>query len=312
VTPSNPGRRAVADVKGRIFDIQFFSIHDGPGIRTTVFFKGCPLHCLWCHNPESIEAEPEIGFSPAKCIACGACVRECDHGAHRLDGEIHVYDRSVCRACGRCVSVCNTGALEMAGRTMSVSEVIGEALKDRAFYETSGGGITLSGGEPLWQSEFASALLAAARDERLHTCVDTSGFVPWNVLKGFVRLVDLFLFDVKCLDDELHQELTGVSNGMILDNLGRLDAEGAAILLRVPFIPDVNVHEGFAEGLAKLYRSLKNCRGVEVLPYHELARSKYERFGKPFLGRDVKSPADEVIDAFLEELRGLDVRAERG
>ena len=312
MTPKESKNREPRDVEGRIFDIQFFSIHDGPGIRTTVFFKGCPLNCRWCHNPESIKPDPEIGFSPAKCIGCGACVNECVHGAHRFEGEIHVYDRDVCRACGRCVSVCDTAALEMAGRRVSVREVIDEVLKDRAFYETSNGGITLSGGEPLWQAEFACAVLTAARDEGLHTCVDTSGHVPWNVLKNFPRLTDLFLYDIKCLDDELHSELTGVGSGLILDNLQRLDARGADILIRVPFIPDINVHEGFVEGLAKLYRAMKNCRGVEVLPYHELAQSKYERFGKPFLGQDVKSPTDEVVGVFVDTLRGLGVQAERG
>jgi len=299
-------------ISGRIFDIQFFSIHDGPGIRTTVFLKGCPLNCRWCHNPESIGREAEIGFSPGKCIGCGACVDECPQDAHRFEGEIHVYDRSLCQLCGRCVDVCDTMALEVAGREITVAEVIDEVLKDSAFYETSGGGITLSGGEPFWQPEFALAVLRAAREAGLNTCLDTSGYAPWNVVEDFPALVDLFLYDIKCLDGDLHKELTGVSNALILSNLQKLDESGAKFMIRVPFVPGLNIHEGFGEELARLYGSLDNCQGVQILPYHELAKSKYERFSKPFSVEGIKSPTDEVVEEFVDRMRELGVETERG
>ena len=306
-TKPTPARRAETARKGQVFDIQQFCIHDGPGIRTTVFLKGCSLRCLWCHNPESISPTPEISFTPSKCIGCGYCFRVCPVGAHRMEGDQRVYDRDKCTACGKCTQECYAGALELAGREMSVGEVMSEVLKDKPFYETSNGGMTLSGGEPLAQPKFTKALLAAAKAEGLHTCVDTSGGATWEQHESILPLVDLFLFDIKCLDPKRHKALTGVDIGPIQENLGKLDASGAAYLLRVPAVPGVNLVAGFLEALAALTLSLNNCRGLEILPYHGMARSKYERFGKEYSLAVLTTPTDEEADGWIRTLHELGI-----
>ena len=225
-------------VTGRVFDIQRFSLHDGPGIRTTVFLKGCPLRCLWCHNPEGISASPTVSFLPEKCMACGECVRICAHGAHRLEASdpsdskaIHVYDRETCQECGECAEFCDTGTLEFVGRPMTVEEVMKEVKQDRAFYLTSGGGMTISGGEPLAQIDFTLALLRAAREQGIHRCVETAGFASWERLRAILPMVNLFLFDCKETDAQRHAEFTGQSNRIILENLRALHAAGAKVEL---------------------------------------------------------------------------------
>ncbi len=271
--------------RGRVFDIQRFSIHDGPGIRTTVFLKGCPLRCLWCHNPEGMSPSPVISFLPEKCMACGECVRTCPNGAHRFTSggngstSTHDYDRERCEACGRCTVTCDTRALEFVGRRVTVDEVMKEVLQDRAFYITSGGGLTVSGGEPLAQCDFTRELLAAARDEGIHRCVETSGFASWARFKPVLHLVDLFLFDFKETDSRRHAEFTGQSNEIILQNLRALHAAGANIQLQCPIVPGFNDREDHFAGIAALARSLPRLQGVRLLPYHPLGKSKLERFG---------------------------------
>jgi len=276
------------ETTGRIFDIQRFSIHDGPGIRTTVFLKGCPLRCLWCHNPEGISPQPELSFVPDRCVACGACVRACPEGAHRMADGHHVLKRELCRHCGACVEQCPAGALEMAGREASVSEVLSEAVRDRPFYETSGGGVTLSGGEPTMQPEFCLALLRAARAEGLHTCVDTCGYCEWSRLEQMLPLVDLWLFDFKESDTQRHRDYTGVPNGRILENLRRLCASGARLVLRCPIIPGLNDRDDHFEAIRRLAAELGLSR-VELLPYHGFGDGKVERFGLSGLRR-IKAP----------------------
>ena len=274
-----------APLLGRIFDIQRFSLHDGPGIRTTVFLKGCPLRCLWCHNPEGISSAPEVSFLPEKCMVCGECERVCEHRAHRIGANrqgievTHAYDRSRCVTCGRCTSFCDMGALELVGRSVTVEEVMREVAQDRAFYLRSGGGMTVSGGEPLSQIDFTVALLEAAREQGIHRCVETSGFASWERFRPLLNLVNLFLFDWKETDPLRHQAFTGQSNSLIRDNLQALQQAGAKVQLQCPIVPGFNDRENHFAGIAALAQSLPNIEGVRLLPYHPLGESKLHRFG---------------------------------
>ncbi len=300
------------DTRGMIFDIKRFAIHDGPGIRTTVFCKGCPLNCAWCHNPESIRSEREISFMPDRCIGCGHCFDVCPNEAHRMDGTDRIYDRDRCVVCGDCAAGCYAEALEVVGREVTVAEVIDEVERDRPFYETSGGGLTISGGEPTDQFEFTQALLAEAKARDIETCLDTSGLTAWERLRKLMPLVDLFLYDVKDTDAARHKRFTGVDNELILANLRRLDDSGATIILRCPMIPDINTDDGHLKALAELARSLSGLVEVNLLPYHKLGLSKTDRLGhqQPNGKRSMltlQSPPDEQVDAWLARLDELGV-----
>jgi glycyl-radical enzyme activating protein len=308
-TPDGAAARPAAsrgDTPGRIFEIQRFSIHDGPGIRTTVFLKGCPLKCLWCHNPEGRAWPPVLSFIPEKCIGCGYCFRTCRRAAHRMADSRHVLDRALCEACGLCARECYAGALELAGRDTTVNDVLREVLCDVPFYETSGGGLTVSGGEPLMQIEFTAALLTAARQERLHCAMETSGYAGFDRLDRIRPLVDLFLYDIKDMDDARHRVFTGVSNAPILDNLKRLHARGALIRLRLPVIPGHNDRPDHFAAVAALARELPHLEGVEVLPFHPLGESKLKRFGLgSSLAGEASMPSRETVAGWVKTLRDL-------
>jgi len=291
-------------IKGLLFDIQRFSIHDGPGIRTTVFLKGCPLACLWCHNPEGISAQPALFFSPERCIGCGYCLRTCEqHGHAILEGK-HVLDRSKCRVCGRCTTECYAGALEVTGKFMTAGEAIAEVLRDRAFYETSGGGLTISGGEPTLQPEFTEAVLRLAKASGLHTVIETCGWAEWTCFELLAPLADLFLFDYKETDPERHKAFTGVDNRLILDNLRRLHAAGKPVILRCPIIPGCNDRADHFEGIARLWRELPGLAGIEIMPYHRLGESKISRLGKAGDPRlQASQPEPETIESWKRFLR---------
>lgn len=266
---------------GVIFDIQRFCVSDGPGIRTTVFLKGCPLGCKWCHNPESRSPKTELAFYSEKCVGCGACAAVCPSGCHGFVGG-HTIDRAKCVVCGACAEACAHSALERVGREVGVSEVIEEVLRDRAFYAHSGGGMTISGGEPLFQPEFSLELLRSAKNEDLHCCVETSGFGDGAALEEMVRLVDLFLFDVKETDPDRHRVLVGRDNETILQNLRRVDRAGGKIVLRCPIIPGCNDRAAHYDAVAALANSLPGVTGVDLMPYHPLGISKAESLGKTY------------------------------
>jgi pyruvate formate lyase activating enzyme len=300
----------MSDPTGLIFDIQRFSIHDGPGIRTTVFFKGCPLRCLWCHNPEGISPRRHLSFVPAHCIGCGYCVRVCPRQVHVMDPEKgHLLRRERCLVCGECTRQCYAKALEVVGREVSVAEVLSEVLRDRAFYETSGGGMTLSGGEPLMQIEFTAALLRAARAEGLHTVVETCGHVPWEHLERVLADVNLFLYDVKETDPERHVRFTGVPSALIQGNLRTLHARGGKIIVRLPIIPGLNDRLDHFAAVAELAHELPGLLGFEIMPYHRLGTAKRERMGlSEEGGHDFAAPEPEQVAAWAKDLRSRGVK----
>lgn len=295
---------------GHIFDIQRFSIHDGPGIRTTVFLKGCPLRCLWCGNPESISHKPLLSYLADKCIACGECFKVCEPHALSADAAGKaVLDRSRCTTCGKCAPACDAKALEMVGHEAPVAEVMAVVLRDRDYYKTSDGGVTFSGGEPLAQPEYLEALLCAAKAEGLHCTVETSGYAPWSAIAPIVSLVDYWLYDFKEINPELHVKYTGVRNPLILENLQKLHDQGANILVRTPMIPEFNARKEHLDGLVALSKRLPKLLGVELLPYYDLWRGKLKRFGLASeLPESVKPPSADTLKSWNDYLRERGVR----
>lgn len=273
---------------GTVFNIQRFSVHDGPGIRTNVFLKGCPLRCPWCHNPEGLTASVQIKFSPAMCIGCAACVDVCGSGLHVMtEDKQHSFDMSGCVSCGSCSDVCPTGALEAVGKSMDADEIIAVAEKDRAYYG-SVGGITISGGEPFFQPKFAAEILKCAKAHGLNTAVETSGFAAREAILGAVPYTDVFLFDYKLTDYEQHMNVVGVDKKVIMDNLEAVNDAGAAIILRCPIIPGVNDNTEHFDGICAAANKFDGIYRVELLPFHSYGISKWEKFG-------LKAPFDTEI-----------------
>ena len=283
-------------MKATIADIKSMAIHDGPGIRTTVFFKGCGLKCRWCHNPETISPAPQLAFYENKCQGCLACTEVC-HAHVVLDGK-QVFDRSLCIGCGSCVSQCIHGALQLFGTEVTVEELLPRLLEDRAFYETTGGGVTLSGGECLLQADFCAALLRALKQEGIHTAVDTCGFVQRAAFEKVLPYTDLFLVDIKAIDPQVHKACTGQENGIILDNIRFLDAVGANMEFRIPFVPEYN--SGEISAIGTFLKTLSRTYPVKVLPYHNYAGSKYAALGTENTLPE-KLPTEDVI-AWAETL----------
>lgn len=259
--------------KAQIVDIKRLAIHDGDGVRTTVFFKGCPLKCVWCHNPESISFKPQISYIPKKCVACGECVTICQNGAHVMENGQHVFYREKCTGCGQCENTCFGEALKFYGKKMTVNELLPILLEDKEFYENSGGGVTISGGECLMQADFCAALLKELKKNHIHTAVDTCGFVSRETLDKVIPYTDIFLYDVKAFDDDIHKRCTGQSNEVILGNLKYINSCGKKIEIRIPYVPDFNSEE--IEKIALFLSGLENITKVKVLPYHNYAGSKY-------------------------------------
>jgi pyruvate formate lyase activating enzyme len=287
--------------RGRIFSIQRFSIQDGPGIRTTVFVKGCPLSCVWCSNPESQNPYPEIMARQQKCAGCGDCVEACPRDAIEVVDGISRVDRTLCDLCMECVEACPTGALEVSGEEIPIEEAVQESCQDEPFYKNSDGGVTLSGGEPLHQPEFALRFLKDCKDRGLSTVLDTCGYAPWEVLEGILEYTDLVLFDVKHLDPEMHLKGTGVENDLILANLEKTLRSGRArVWIRIPLIPGYNDSEEQARAVAGLLAG-KPIEKVSLLDYHEWGKPKYG-----FLGRDYPFAGEIAEDqGKLERWKGI-------
>ena len=271
---------AAAGPTGTIFNIQKFSIHDGPGIRTTVFLKGCPLACSWCHNPEGIRPEPEHWLRPARCAACGTCVSACRREAIVMTEGRPVTDVARCVFCGECVEVCPTGAREIMGRRVTVGQVMAEIAKDVIFYDESGGGATFSGGEPLMQPEFLAGLLAACRAGGIRTAVDTTCHAPWDVLRTVSDAADLLLCDIKHMESAAHERLTGVGNALLLENLRRLVGLGRPVRVRIAIVPGMNDADANLAATGRFVASLGGVAGVDILPYNEGGRHKLARLAR--------------------------------
>lgn len=287
---------------GRVFNIQRYSLHDGPGIRTTVFIKGCPLRCLWCCNPESQRLEPQILFTHDRCIGCGACITTCPEGAIRIDEDgARRIQAEKCTLCGLCIEDCYAGALELIGREMTVGEVLAEVEADRPFYDQSGGGMTLSGGEPTVQSQFSLRLLQGSKALDIHTAIETCGYVGWAVWESLLPHLDLILYDLKEIDPERHKCWTGVSNDLVLDNLRRLANSGVSVIVRRPVIPGYNDGMDSIHHLGRFVHDLETVEEIDLLPYHRLGQGKHERLGKEYALGD--QPSLERAD--VEHLREI-------
>jgi len=283
------------DIKGLVFNIQHYSIHDGPGIRSTVFLKGCPLRCVWCQNPESQSGLPEVLFMSERCEGCGACVPVCPVGAISVDQGKARTDRGRCRGTGACVEACPNEARSLMGKMMSANEVLADVIKDAMFYEGSGGGITISGGDPLAQDDFTEAICRLAKAAGLHTAIDTSGYAPWPAFQRVLEHTDLVLYDFKCMDDEKHKEFTGVSNELILENAKRMceSFPEVTLLARFAVIPGYNDDEHNLRQTAAFLKALGKVATVHLLPYHTFGEAKYERLEQPRQALPIAPPSEE-------------------
>lgn len=286
---------------GNIFNIQHFSLDDGPGIRTTVFFKGCPLDCEWCHNPEGKAYDSEISFSADRCHMCRKCETVCPENAHSIIDNKHIIDREKCKKCKLCSDICVFNALKIIGKKYTVDEVMEEVLKDALFFGTDGG-LTLSGGEPFLQYDFLSDLLKSAKGKGINTAIETSGYTIRD-LQEISHYVDLWLYDIKILDDDLHKQHTGVSNKQILKNLFYLDNIGAKIVLRCPIIPGINMNNKHFEELAVIVNRLKNVEAIHIEPYHPLGISKSEQLGKNQTYKNRDFLQKEKLSEFVDKLK---------
>lgn len=301
-------------ITGFIFDIKRFSLQDGPGIRTTVFFKGCPLRCFWCHNPESQSAQVELMYHENRCILCSTCIFACSNNAILNVSNKLIYEVNNCVRCGSCISSCVADAREWVGKRVSVEQVVSEVEKDIPFFDQSNGGVTISGGEPLFQPDFLFELLKSLKEKDIHTVVDTSGWQIWDIFDKIRKYVDLFLYDCKIVDRKKHLLYTGVDNQLIIDNLRRLSEHNHPLIVRVPVIPNINDDEENITNTVSLLSRMPKIKRVDLLTYHPLGFGKYAGLGKPLpntYGLEINQPNNnnERIHRFKYELEkiGLEV-----
>ena len=298
-------------VEGMVFDIQRFSIQDGPGIRTSVFLKGCPLKCLWCCNPESQRLGKELTHFASKCVRCLNCVKVCPKKAISLrDNNIEI-DRNLCDLCGKCIDICPQEAYCIIGRKLSVDEVMEEVLRDIPFYTSSGGGVTITGGEPSFQPEFSSEILRASKNEQINTAIETCGYANWKNLERVLRYTDLVLFDLKVMSDELSRKLTGVSNQLILENLEKVDELGMEVIIRIPFIPGCSDSKENLEAMVRFLGGLRKVSQIDILPFHQYGRYKYRSLGRGYVLQEAEPLHREDIGCAADFFRssGFGVRA---
>lgn len=293
---------------GLIFNIQRYSVHDGPGIRTVVFFKGCPLRCLWCSNPESQRTIPELIYNSTRCTQCMDCLPHCPEGAITKGEYGIVLKRKKCVGCGKCVEFCSNGARMISGSLIHVAEILKEIKKDDLFYRNSGGGVTLSGGEPFLQSDFLMILLKKCQDHGIHCAIETCGYAPWRKIQSCIDFIDLMLFDLKHLDPWQHKKYTGKSNELILQNLKKLFKTTVEIVVRVPVIPDFNDKDGDILDIGYLVSNLGRVRRIELIPYHRFGMTKYKQLGRVYRWND-KTVNCEWLDQikFKIEKIGIEV-----
>lgn len=301
--------------KGIVFSIERYAIHDGPGIRTLVYLKGCSLRCLWCSNPEGQKTSPELVYFEEKCIGCGECIKHCSEQAIvNVEGRL-VTDPTKCSLCGECVRACPTGARYIYGKYMMVEEIVEICKKDLSYYRRSGGGVTLSGGEPTYQYEFALAILESCKENHINTAIETCGFCPWEKLRDILSYTDYVLYDLKHMDLVEHRKLTGVSNNLILDNLKMAAKMGKAIFIRVPVIPTFNDSSENIEAMVNFIKTLrdnKNVVSVNLLPYHEYGKGKYGRLQREYPLNSTKPPTNEDIDKIKRRIEDTDLKVTIG
>jgi pyruvate formate lyase activating enzyme len=300
------GEKLAADEKeqiitGTIFDIQRFTVHDGPGIRTAIFMKGCPLRCPWCQNPESMQKNPQISYFPTLCIGCGSCETLCPHNAVNASGE-KLSDKiklAICNHCGKCTKECYSGALRLTGQRMSVEEVYNTVMKDEQFYQDSGGGVTFTGGEPTYQPEFLTAMAKKLKKADVHLVIETCGMFSWDSAAEAFSLMDIIYMDIKHADSEKHRTVIGQSNDSILENALHIDKLMKPIRIRVPLIPGFNDSiEDFSATL-KFAACLNNLEKVQILPYHKFGIAKYDRIGLEYSLTHVEPPPNQIVDDLL-------------
>jgi len=298
---------------GIIFNIQRFSVHDGPGIRTTIFFKGCPVRCLWCDNPEGQKADPEMVFWKERCIHCETCIRICPYDAIKTPGrrsKMILKDR--CTVCGRCLDTCYSRALEQIGKYVTVDEVLEEVYRDRIFFEASGGGVTASGGEPIAQPEFVTELFRRCKEKQIHTAIETCGYAEWSILEKVLKYTDLVLYDIKDMDPVKHKKFVGVQNKLILENAKKVSSKFIPMVVRIPVIPGYNDREDNIEATERFISELRGVKKVNLLPYHRFGEAKYKRLGLKYRLKGLEPPREEHLQWIKEKMESIGIEVKIG